>query len=161
MVTRIILEGPDGAGKTTLASTLCEHLGATYIHNGLHEYPFFEYMQQIMFAMEEDQLPVVWDRFWLSNLVYSPIMGGTLLTPSEEQILRMLTMNLGGEAVICMPSYEVVLDNWKRRGDEYVTDEAKMRLIYHSYFRSFGIPTETINPFDEDQVDVLLARLAP
>ena len=73
----IILEGPDGGGKTTLARELEKH-GFLYRHEGpppLGRDQVEYYMRSLNQAIEGPS-DVVFDRLYLGELVYGPIIRG-------------------------------------------------------------------------------------
>lgn len=74
----VLLEGPDGAGKTTLAEHLVKHYGAIYIHSTWSpelELRMEDYMLQTleMAKSVSQKRLVVLDRHFLSEIVYSAV----------------------------------------------------------------------------------------
>ena len=68
----LVIEGPDGAGKTTLAQALCAS-GYAYRHEGPPPptVPALRYYAGILARLEQ---PTLLDRFHLGELVYGPIV---------------------------------------------------------------------------------------
>ena len=157
----IILEGPDDAGKSTLANKINKGGEWKRFHNGLHMEPFNEYLDQAVWALKNPGEDCLWDRFWPSNLVYGPIHGGKMITPGETRLLQAMTIHLNAIVVLCLPPWETVRVNWKARGDaELVKEENKMHGIYREYAPSaFGVPQIVIDPF-EMPVEEVLMRVA-
>ena len=62
---RIILEGPDGSGKTTLAKILAEKYGLDICHCTQHDPADFNFYKETM--RKEN---VVWDRHTIGELIY-------------------------------------------------------------------------------------------
>lgn len=76
---RIIVEGLDGSGKTTLISHLVGRFPELVIIPGMG--PDADYNVRIpqMLDEEEDGRPRIHDRFFFSELVYGPILRGRIL----------------------------------------------------------------------------------
>ena len=66
---KIILEGPDGAGKTTLANQLMEKYGAKYFHSSSKTENTQDYHIDLLF----NEGNVVYDRFFIGEYVYSAV----------------------------------------------------------------------------------------
>jgi hypothetical protein len=130
----IILEGPDGSGKTTLAKAL-EKAGYTYYHFGVPP-PGADLFRFFMEPLLAATRPTVFDRCYPSNAIYEPVMrpGGAVLTDIQEALLTRVVAARGGQVVLCLPPWRTVLANWlKKKGEEYVQDVEKMENIYVLY----------------------------
>lgn len=102
----IVLEGPDGAGKTSLAKSFCEYTGAKYLHltyrwkDKMHLYHYAAIRTAALMAQHQ---PVVVDRWWPSEIVYADAYrGGSKFTKyyfKLEHVARML----GAVYVVCLP----------------------------------------------------------
>ena len=62
---KIILEGVDGAGKTTLAKILAERYGLDIVHCTQHDAADYNFYRQTLRKQN-----VVWDRHTLGELIY-------------------------------------------------------------------------------------------
>lgn len=98
-MTHIIVCGPDGAGKTTLALKLCELFHYNYRHEGPPPADASaDYYRQII---ESVTAPTVFDRFQYGELVYGPLLRGrAILTFSNALTIPALT-------IICLPPFVV------------------------------------------------------
>lgn len=76
----VIFEGPDGAGKTTLAREVARSIGASYVHHGVYADARPDQLARVyhltMLPALYDVAPVVFDRSWLSESIYSEVFRG-------------------------------------------------------------------------------------
>src|SRR5688500_988429 len=73
----VIIEGPDGAGKTTLAEHLVKHHGYRYHHEGKPEHvDMLVRYAEVFLEQTASGQPVVFDRLHLGELVYGNILRG-------------------------------------------------------------------------------------
>lgn len=102
----IVLEGPDGSGKTTLAKALQEKLGGTYIHL---TYRFKGRMFDYHTAAIEQCLrhlqtgPVILDRWWASEMVYARAFRGKTEFDMGGRMLDRVGLKHGVQYVLCLP----------------------------------------------------------
>jgi len=137
----IVLEGPDGAGKTTLAKT-SKHL--EYIHFGpppkgklgaWHQY------YDLLVDLWDKPRPggVVIDRFIHGEMIYGPLLrGGTDLTWGHIRMLERVLMGMSAELVICLPPNDTVFRNWATSKDELITDPEDLLRTYDFYLELLG-----------------------
>lgn len=111
----IILDGPDGCGKTTLAEFLQKEYGAYYMHSTWSpelEPDMEEYMRlttQMAKRISQNQL-VVLDRHWLSELVYSDVFreGANRVSMYYREHTGLIGgTNIPNRLVVCCPEREV------------------------------------------------------
>lgn len=142
----VILEGPDGAGKTTLATHLEQEHGFRYIHTGK---PSGEGSLLVEYCLVLDQArrsgeKVVIDRLHVGESVYGPIMrGDDQITSEGQEIIQRFINAMGAVEVFCLPPYNVCEKNWAERhfqGREYVTEVQKFKSIYAAYERFSRLP---------------------
>lgn len=136
----VILEGPDGAGKTTLAKRVADDLDARYVH-----LPQLPHVKQGLFRVYvEAMLPallgyqaVVMDRCWLSEQPY-----GQVYRPTEGQrvdyldtrMLERLAMRCAATVIHCRPPLEACLASYRsRKGEEMLKSEAQLAEVYALY----------------------------
>lgn len=119
----IIIEGADGAGKTTLAEKIKAQTGYMMLHRTQPKNEedkkrmMDEYIQVIKAGKN-----CILDRSWYSEMVYGPVMrdASTITYPQMYELERLLAKN--GALVIYCTAPEATL--WKRcltRGEDYVT----------------------------------------
>jgi hypothetical protein len=106
----MVLEGADGAGKTTLAGKLRDVAGAAYVHMTwrMHRTPeqFFNYQMactRLALHLAHEQ-PVVLDRWWPSEEVYGPHFRQSVENPDSWRLLDHVAQRYGFTYVFCIPS---------------------------------------------------------
>lgn len=128
----IILEGPDGAGKTTLARQLCAELDMDYHHEGPPpaERSALEHYGGIFAGAKR---PTVFDRFFLGETVYGPLLrGGSSLDPQDLTLLGRLMWGSGTLTIFCDPGSDVCFANNKLKA-ELINDEALLVRAYEAW----------------------------
>jgi len=78
---RIIVEGMDGSGKTTLIWHLTKHFPLEVIVNDLGPQQNFEEWWPEMMERPEGPVKPIHDRFFFSELIYGPILRGRINAP--------------------------------------------------------------------------------
>lgn len=111
----IIIEGPDGAGKSTLAKSLADRLDMNILKmtaNGGQSAP--EYLQKL--ACDG----VVIDRCWVSEQIYSDLFGREpRIDHDDAEALTGLCGRMGIPITVLLPPLHVVISRLNERGDEY------------------------------------------
>lgn len=152
----IIIEGPDGAGKTTLARNLQRLSLRPYGYH--HEGPPpagadpLEYYARLLLS---HRVPTIFDRCHLGEVVYPPILRGTssTLTNRGLRLMRRLVDGIGAKVVVCLPPLDVVRYRWAEKdlaGLELLKREAQLDESYRRF--------EAIAPA---HADVVLYRACP
>ena len=165
----ICLEGPDCAGKTTLARHLQEKYGYQYHHEGVPEgpdEPLVHYGRVLLEAVNNPDGPVVMDRAFVGEAVYGPLMRNT----NHMTKFGLVTMNrvlaaYGVKLVFCLPGYETSVKHWRARKTEYVKDEGIFKQVYDRFEKLAGdhntFPlsvTYNFNQIDTELAGQLLTR---
>lgn len=152
----IIIEGPDGTGKTTLAKALCEGAGYAYRHEGPPPAGVTAY-QHYAGILDRLEQPTLLDRFHLGELVYGPLLRGKSgLSAIDARALQVLVEAFNVQVILCMPPLPVALANWQersRRGQEMFADP----IIYASSFIGFHSlrhSADVIFDYTRDPVDL-------
>lgn len=111
----IIIEGPDGAGKSTLAKSLAGTLDMNILKmtaNGGQSVS--EYMQKL--ACDG----VIIDRCWVSEQIYSDLFGREPRIDNDDaEALTELCEFTHIPIIVLLPPLHVVISRLNERGDEY------------------------------------------
>jgi adenylate kinase family enzyme len=136
----IILEGPDGAGKTTLAASLSA-IHKIETRRRIHQDPYLWALAE-MTGWERDAL-CVYDRFPLvGEYIYGPIRRRNISTEfALDNLATTLLLNrLMQDTLIiyCRPPIQVILDNVATTGQPEDIQAKIMPIIqaYDEYFTS-------------------------
>jgi thymidylate kinase len=117
---RIILEGCDGTGKTTLAKKLQERYGIDYVHVNRQDPTSYEFYNQTL-----SKTDVIWDRHFIGEMIYPTVFKRkpnlrmadfeSLLTKARQEKVVILILTAGEEQLIASskkrPEYEEVVKN--------------------------------------------------
>lgn len=144
----IIVEGPDGSGKSTLIQQLAHQrrplksVGAGVGTSTEHpkgwagnDPVLVAYVKQIIKAQEEGQA-IAFDRFHLSEAAYGPILRSKQLV--DEGILHTLSDYLRGQripVILCLPPFATTLANVAVEGRERPTYQTEGFL--HQAYKAF------------------------
>lgn len=136
---RIIVEGPDGAGKTQLVDNLCGWFHLHKVVNELGPEQKLEWWWPETVAMTTPA-PPIHDRFFYSELVYGPIVRGYLKVP--EDLIRSIQAGLRHEALLiyARPSRET-LELGVQAHDQMKGVAEKFTELVDSYDRLMSIET--------------------
>lgn len=143
----IIVEGPDGAGKSTLVTKLSEALSlpvgerATTDRNKLYEVTRQDTYTALGQAVTGHTPANIWDRLFFSEMVYAPVVGRDCEFTDEEQVyVKRLLIAMGSPIILCLPPWSVVKGNVE--GTEQMDGvEENLKHIYASYQKvTSGMP---------------------
>lgn len=145
----IIIEGPDGAGKSTLAKSLADRLDMNILKmtaNGGQSVP--EYLQKL--ACDG----VIIDRCWVSEQIYPDLFGREpRIGNSDAEALTGLCGLMGIPIIVLLPPIHVVTDRLNARGDEYADVVCpNIAVIYKRYQEWAKVHDNAIVLDDNDPV---------
>jgi hypothetical protein len=133
----IVLDGPDGSGKTTLGKLIAERHRGKYLHltyrwkNNMAEY----HLAALNYAAKHAvNCPVVIDRWWPSEVVYASVFrDGSTLTFNGRYLDR-LGQKYGVSYVMCIPDNRAAyLENFERLKAEREEMYDTMAGVYDGY----------------------------
>ena len=141
----IIVEGPDGAGKTTTIQELLKsHPGSISRHfgNPKTEEEAFDYYKVYAQAIKEaDPTKVtIFDRSWYSDLVYGPVIRNVqeMSYLHAEMLEALVISNGGGFVVYCTAPLSVLWSRCKKRGETYIQNIEQLGKISEAYKKVFS-----------------------
>lgn len=179
MVRWIAVEGPIGAGKTTLARALADHLGFTCMLENVQEHPFLtqfyenpkrwalhtesfflidRYEQLRAYQKDMEESGVVSDYHILKNLIFAEATLDPETYKVYRQMVHTLTSTLPRPAMIVYirASLPTLLERIKKRGRpfEQAIDPNYLALIaarYEHLFSEGAAPSEWYAEFERPQ----------
>lgn len=148
----IVLDGPDGVGKTTLAEAMVKELGAHHIHltyrfkNKMFGYHTAAIYQALRWSKVK---PVILDRWWMSEKVYADAYRGGTHYPLAHRLFEKVALKHAIAYVLCMPSdKEAYLKHYNdlkgRRVEMYDSGMEKVyegfrQVLNRYWFKRLGI----------------------
>lgn len=149
MAHKIIqIEGPDGAGKSYLASRILEKTKAAYIHVSnypnkaqtmLQHNPMMDFGEE--WAHRRDLSPVVLDRHWLTLFVYTMVFDNQ---SDQVRVINFLADNLhvwkdrADKIVICLPPKGKYLERFEKLKNERQELYKDMGQIYDAFWALYN-----------------------
>lgn len=136
MSVSILIEGPDGSGKTYLAERLIENLKASYIH-GQHVQKQYlddvcERMINSIDLLLENNSNVITDRFVYSQIIYEGLFGKDSRN-DHEHLLKWYLKHFDYQ-IICAPeNTEQYLQTFEQLKSERFEDYDIMTDVYSCY----------------------------
>lgn len=140
----IVLEGPDGAGKTTLARELVASFKYRYHHEGppKKNNMLAEYASIFLQVVGDlDDSPVVFDRLHIGETIYGPLLRGRDRVGGIQgvRLLNRLFRANGAVPILVCPPFDVVKKNWENNiKNELVKNFTKIVKIYSGYMAYHG-----------------------
>ncbi len=137
----IILEGPDGSGKTTLIKRTAVHCAELprMTHHGSYigvEDVSSIYLRDVKHARDDTHRLHLMDRSWIAEPIYGSAMRGGACRVSYQQRLWLeeTALEAGAVVVLCLPPFEACRAAWASRLDkEYPQREAQLRAVWEGY----------------------------
>lgn len=168
----IILEGPDGGGKTTLSETLRSRLQNDRMTHVVKHGPYkgvkSEDLCKIFFRSMSQALTyddnVIMDRSWLSEPIYGAVYrkGENRVDMPRWRMLERVALSRGAVVIHCQPDFEVCAKTFLSRLDEeYLDTIGQLKNVYDAYEsigQSTSIPVINYDYMHDDLSD-LFAKL--
>ena len=168
----IILEGPDGAGKTTLSESLRQRLQSSHMVHVVKHGPYkgvaSEDLCRIYFRAMTPALTfndhVIMDRSWLSEPIYGEVYrnGDNRIDMPRRRMLERAALSRGAVVIHCQPDFEVCAKAFSSRTeDEYLDNLAQLQQVYDGYetlAQRTALPTIHYD-YTQDSIDDVLDKL--
>lgn len=144
----IILEGPDGAGKTTLGRELVRQTGGLYMHLTLKSKMWRYQTAALRWAVRESQKRlVVVDRHWISENIYGQVYRQSSAFPIAARAVHRTWLRFGAVYVLCCPPPDYVVETVRRlkgeRKEMYEADQ-KMKAVAQGFLDIWTGPDDDI-----------------
>lgn len=136
----IILEGPDGSGKTHLANQLRQQNGYHIIHRSQPKDDaeklamLDEYIKSVKSGNN-----FIFDRCWYSELVYGPVMrDSSVISLSSMYNLERMLADKGAIIIHCTAPLDVLWRRCMLRGEDYILSKEQLGLIVDGFNTLFN-----------------------
>lgn len=142
----IILEGPDCAGKSTLAAQVAQRLRAKFpndrvveLHRGPPKgHPLDEYVTPILSYRPGEGVHIVCDRWHLGEMIYPTILGRkTTYDASVSAYVEYFLRSRGAYVVILAPPASELVRRMSVRGDDMI-DQLQMVAAWDHFRNMFA-----------------------
>lgn len=136
---KIIIEGCDGTGKTTLAKILADKYGLEIAHCTQHDAADYDFYRQTL--RKEN---VIWDRHTIGELIYPTIFGRQRQIGTEDARLVMHYAKQEGVKIFVLTcDNDVIRERLCERGNEHPLilkniDEINHQFVF--YAQQFHLP---------------------
>lgn len=154
---KIILEGCDGVGKSTIAEMLAEKHGCDILHmTAWGPKNYTSYLHRY------DQTGLVSDRSFISEMVYSRVLGRDSKVTDEmfENLLMYVKMQ-GFNIVILYCDVDSLLyrlNDHSDESDEIIASLEKLQKEYVAISEKYGIPLIDTSDIDEEGVVEIIEK---
>lgn len=134
----IVMEGPDGVGKTVLSMALKKKLDARYLHL---TYRFKNMMSTYhtaaikLAARSAQSSPAIIDRWWISEIIYAQVYRQGSKFIRDYFLLEHVANRLGVVYVLCLPKdRQTYVSHYNRlKGEREEMYDHSMEDVYDQY----------------------------
>jgi len=147
----IIIEGPDGAGKSTLVNYIRRELGSPVVK------PYYPKKNQLSYYLHSGPLYEGYylERYYLSEVVYPRFKLNR--DPMQDWKQFQIEAGLYQYAPVIFylrPSRETILENINTRGDDYISEDEIDRMLveYDAAIERSHLPSVTYD-YKKDDLD--------
>lgn len=138
----IIIEGPDGSGKTTLAEKLHKQTKYPIVHMSQPKTEdekkrmLGEYLQMVRNGKN-----MIFDRCWYSEMAYGPVMrGGSAISYPDMYMLEEQLAKAGAIIIYATGPKAALWQRCQKRGEDYVTTRSDFNAICENFDKIMSIP---------------------
>ena len=137
----IIVEGPDGAGKTTLVKEIVDQFGIAIGERGtkdrdkLWQVTRSDTYKALHNAVDPDSEIQLWDRLFYSEFVYWDLVGRQKpeFNKADRVLIPQLISALQAPLIWCLPPENEVIENTLNEGHQMAGVEENIKKIYQRY----------------------------
>lgn len=154
----IIVEGPDGAGKSTLVKSLCQMYGLTVGERGtknrdlLYTVTVPDTMRALSCAVHGNEASLVWDRLYYSDFVYAPLQRRPVAFSAVQQAhIDAVIEAIRCPIIVCLPPFEVAAMN-SAKVHQMTGVEENFETIYNHYRDMCYRVGDASKPFPDHRV---------
>lgn len=138
----IIIEGPDGSGKTTLAEKISKQTKYSIIHRSQpkteeeKKLMMGEYIQTIRSGKN-----MIFDRCWYSEMAYGPVMrDSSVISYPEMYELEELLAKTGALIIYATGPKAALWQRCQKRGEDYITARDDFNAICDNFDKIMNVP---------------------
>jgi thymidylate kinase len=159
----ILLEGPDGGGKTTLATELARRItGVTDIRHcsQLRRDPLDEYIGDLHMYLPGTGMNIIYDRHYMGELIYGPLYRDvSAVTPGIQFGIEQFLNHKGALLVLVTNHTDVLRQRCAEKGEDFlqVDDIYFVRMQYYEEFEESKIKFKkvVIDATSDDVDDII------
>ena len=131
----IIIEGPDGSGKTTLAEKLSKQTKWPIVHRSQPKTEEEKAcMMQSYLEVIKQGKNCIFDRCWYSEMAYGPTMRDeSVISYPEMYHLEKALAKHGAIIIYCTDKPDILWKRCQRRGEDYIKFKADFVDICEAY----------------------------
>ena len=138
----IIIEGPDGSGKTTLAEKLSRQTKYPILHRTQpktdeeKKLMMGEYLQTIRSGKN-----MIFDRCWYSEMAYGPVMrDASVISYPEMYELEEQLAKCGAIIIYATGPKAALWQRCQKRGEDYITSRDNFNAICENFDKIMSVP---------------------
>lgn len=136
---KVIIEGCDGTGKTTVAKLLADKYGLDICHCTRDDPSDFDFYRQTI--RKEN---VVWDRHTIGELIYPSVFGRKgMISPEDARIILAYGREAGAKVLVLTSPIDIIRNRLIERNNECKEVLDKLAWIdeqFRFYANRFCIP---------------------
>lgn len=138
----IIIEGPDGSGKTTLAEKISKQTKYPIVHRSQ---PKTEEEKKLMMAEYLHTIRtgdnMIFDRCWYSEMAYGPVMrDSSVISYHEMYELEEMLAKTGAIIIYATGTKTALWERCQSRGEDYITSQDDFNAICDNFDKIMNAP---------------------
>lgn len=155
----ILVEGPDGAGKTTLVNQLALSYGLPIGARGTSNRDLLwtvtvpDTFRALKECVGGKGAPVIWDRLYYSDFVYAPLWAtprDVAFNASQQSFIDRIIEAARFPIIVCLPRRQTVLQNIRGERHQMPGVVERAEAIYDEYRNMYK--GEGLKPFPDHRI---------